>query len=818
MGIPKSASFQVLIVPQLSDSAALEIESAALILDEDAAIVNSNYYSGEVSLSDAARYQIVTRDRQQGTRVANNESFFDKAGSLDAYDFFLGKSVYYGALATQTWNDDYSFFWYYPPFEQALLGDIEEVSEAENFFGDKTVSSAENFFGETTDNIVLVSTNLPTGQVGQVYSQSLSATGGTSPYTYTLDSGSLPPGLSIVGSSIEGVPSMQGSFEARIKAVSSDDPALEAIGTFRFNISGQDQIVISTSSLTDGNLGDAYSGAIAATGGNSSDYVYGATGLPTGLSINSSTGAITGTPSVFGAFNVTFTVEDGVSLGAEKVISLYIAQPTANPPLVLDGTNTPDVDENTAYSESRAITGGSGTYTGVTLTAGAFPTGISASIVGTDVVIAGTPTLPGAYSFTLRVTDDDGVYDEATYSMVVIDTADPEIPGTPTLGGVGWNGSDNLANYPKTGEIISIGASGIIVDIDTHATKTPGQMFIEALSNLSTYDRLIIRNNSDALVQLSSPINRSTKWGSKREIFSYGSQRTRIRTTSTSAILSCSGGDEHWKRFAMSGVVNPDGAPLKFQNRFNMNYLFEDIHLHDCASYGWLVWEAGGITLQDFVVYDWNDPVVYTGTNAGEAGVVITGSGGQPSQQVVIVRLYANIPNGDDIVDFFGARNCKLLDSVLRGANPNPVGGDGNGAKMGGRGRTLLSGYNDCVGNLIVSVGVDGITDNGIELPLLVNQNTVWDVGNRAMDINNADGSTVTNNLKHSSESVLTGGATTLAGNNWQAGIEYTPVDAANGDFSYSAASALVGSGDKGQNPGASIPALLLAKAYWNTY
>ena len=61
-----------------------------------------------------------------------------------------------------------------------------------------------------------------------------------------------------------------------------------------------------------GTVGTATSLQLSATGGTP-PYTWSATGLPTGLSINSSTGLISGTPSATGTFNVTATARDTAS-------------------------------------------------------------------------------------------------------------------------------------------------------------------------------------------------------------------------------------------------------------------------------------------------------------------------------------------------------------------------------------------------------------------------------------------------------------------------------------------------------------------------
>lgn len=95
------------------------------------------------------------------------------------------------------------------------------------------------------------------------------------------------------------------------------------------------KLTISTTSLPGGTVGVAYSAAITATGGTT-PYAYSATGLPSDLSINSSTGAITGTPalSAAGSHSVNVTVTDAGNPTAQSAtanLSITVDQPTGGP-------------------------------------------------------------------------------------------------------------------------------------------------------------------------------------------------------------------------------------------------------------------------------------------------------------------------------------------------------------------------------------------------------------------------------------------------------------------------------------------------------
>ena len=77
------------------------------------------------------------------------------------------------------------------------------------------------------------------------------------------------------------------------------------------------QLAITTTSLSGGTVGVSYSGRLTATGGTT-PYKYTASGLPAGLSISSSTGAIAGVPTGSGTVSVTFTVTDSTRYTPES--------------------------------------------------------------------------------------------------------------------------------------------------------------------------------------------------------------------------------------------------------------------------------------------------------------------------------------------------------------------------------------------------------------------------------------------------------------------------------------------------------------------
>ncbi|MFN0109640.1 MAG: FG-GAP-like repeat-containing protein [Blastocatellia bacterium] len=81
-----------------------------------------------------------------------------------------------------------------------------------------TIRDASFTLGVGCNSVTVTPPSLPNGFVGTLYTQPLGATGGSMPYTFTLDSGAFPNGLNIVGANLTGNPTTTGVFNFSIKA------------------------------------------------------------------------------------------------------------------------------------------------------------------------------------------------------------------------------------------------------------------------------------------------------------------------------------------------------------------------------------------------------------------------------------------------------------------------------------------------------------------------------------------------------------------------------------------------------------------------
>lgn len=168
---------------------------------------------------------------------------------------------------------------------------------------------------------------LPPGTLGAAYSQTITATGSAAlPYTYSVSSGTLPPGLTLnpATGAITGSPSAIGTFNFTIRA--TDTNGCFGVRAYSIVIAAAacPAILMGPPGLPAGQIGFAYSQVVAASGGVA-PYTYALTGtLPTGLSLNAATGAITGVPTTAGIFNFTITATDSNGCPGAQAYTIVI--------------------------------------------------------------------------------------------------------------------------------------------------------------------------------------------------------------------------------------------------------------------------------------------------------------------------------------------------------------------------------------------------------------------------------------------------------------------------------------------------------------
>ncbi|MBI5281298.1 MAG: putative Ig domain-containing protein [Candidatus Solibacter usitatus] len=235
---------------------------------------------------------------------------------------------------------------------------------------------------------------LPGGVVGTAYTDFV-FTNADSCFTYSLGSGALPPGLSLVVDSITGTPTSAGAYTFTINAnegacEASFFPARSASRAYTLNIFG-----ITTSSLPNGYYGVPYTAPNLASFGAIGGATYAVvSGAPPGLTL-SAAGVFGGTPTALGTFTTTYRVTDAQNRTATRVLPLLVKD-------AADFTAAlPDAVINQAYSGTLTSTGFLSTPTW-SLTSGSLPPGLELNTATGK--IAGIPTAIGAFAFSIKAT------------------------------------------------------------------------------------------------------------------------------------------------------------------------------------------------------------------------------------------------------------------------------------------------------------------------------------------------------------------------------------------------------------------------------
>ena len=244
---------------------------------------------------------------------------------------------------------------------------------------------------------------LTAASVGQAYNQSISASGGTAPYTFAVSTG-LPAGLSLAtNGTISGVATAAGSFSFTVTATDSTTGTgspLSGNAIVTLNV-GPPTLSITPATLTDGAVGTTYSQTLTGSGGTAPYTFTGGTGLPPGLTL-SSAGLISGTPTATGTFPFTVTVTDsttgaGSPFSHTQSFSLVIGSAT----IVVTPATLPASEVGATYSQTITASGGTAPYSfGISF--GTIAPGLSLTTTGT---LSGTPTQAGTFVFTVSALD-----------------------------------------------------------------------------------------------------------------------------------------------------------------------------------------------------------------------------------------------------------------------------------------------------------------------------------------------------------------------------------------------------------------------------
>jgi len=262
--------------------------------------------------------------------------------------------------------------------------------------------------------IKIAPATLPDGTVGVAYSQPLTATGGTAPYTWSISAGTLPAGLALDTATgiISGTPTTAGASNFTVSVSDSATTPRTASLAYTITIQPTPVLTITTTTLPAATVDTPYSQTLAASGGTL-PYTWSITvgALPAGLTLDPATGIISGTPTTAETANFTVTVTDSIAATDTQDLSITVSPVPI--PLAITTTTLPNANFGIAYSQTLAATGGTPPYAW-SISAGTLPSALTLSAAG---VISGTPLVSGPFDFTVMVTDSAVPANTATQAL-----------------------------------------------------------------------------------------------------------------------------------------------------------------------------------------------------------------------------------------------------------------------------------------------------------------------------------------------------------------------------------------------------------------
>jgi uncharacterized protein (TIGR03437 family) len=172
-------------------------------------------------------------------------------------------------------------------------------------------------------------------------------------------------------------------------------------------------ITITPATLSNGQIGQPYVRQLAQAGGvGAVSWTMSSGSLPSNITLNLSTGLLSGTPLVSGSFPFTVKATDTGGCEGSQAYTLVIG----NCPIITIAPGAlPSGIVGVVYDQALSPSGGAPPYT-FSMTSGLLPPGLSLSASG---VISGTPSAAASFGFTVRVTDANGCTGASNYTLVV---------------------------------------------------------------------------------------------------------------------------------------------------------------------------------------------------------------------------------------------------------------------------------------------------------------------------------------------------------------------------------------------------------------
>ncbi len=214
---------------------------------------------------------------------------------------------------------------------------------------------------------------------------------------FTNKGGTAPVGISQNSGLVTGTFTTAGTFFFSFTASNAGGTSPETIVTVTVTGSGPPPPLITSETSANGIIRTAFIYQIVATNSPTS---YAATDLPAGVSVNSTTGLISGTPVISGTYRATISATNAFGIATER-LTITIAAAVTTPPPVITSQTSAGGNIDTVFRYQIVATNSPTSYAATGL-----PTGVSVN--STTGLISGTPDISGTYLATITATNAFG--------------------------------------------------------------------------------------------------------------------------------------------------------------------------------------------------------------------------------------------------------------------------------------------------------------------------------------------------------------------------------------------------------------------------
>ena len=302
----------------------------------------------------------------------------------------------------------------------------------------------------TSTGHLTLSAFMPTATVGVNWNTSLTVSGGTAPYTFSVTSGNLPTGLLIRTSTgtISGTPQSSGSFAFTVQAV--DSTGLTGTSAFNLSVSKATSVGVT---VTPASVSVTSSGTEQFTASVTNTSNVAVTWAASTGTISSS-GLYTA-PKVSANTNATVTATSVADGTKSSTAELTITPVNIVPLLSISTSSLPSVTAGASYSDNLAATGGTSPYKW-SMYSGTLPSGVN---LGSGGSLSGTTSQTGTYTLTVEATDSSSPPQTATRTFnltVNVAMTGPKI--ALSFFGADYNAKTNWPPVDGNGQAATLGS------------------------------------------------------------------------------------------------------------------------------------------------------------------------------------------------------------------------------------------------------------------------------------------------------------------------------------------------------------------------